>query len=83
MKHLTNNDIKVPVNYFDLTEEEKKQLHIISRNILFNMLKYNPDKIEIINQVITHSIQISEQNENYEMCFALKEILKLVNEKRN
>lgn len=83
MKHLTNNDIKVPVNYFELTEEEKKQLHIISRNILLNMLKYHPDRIEIINQVITQSIQICEQQENFEMCSALVEILKLVNEKRN
>ena len=83
MKHLTNNDIKVPVNYFELTEEEKKQLHIISRNILLNMLRYNPDRVEIINQVITQSIKVCEHQENYEMCFALTEILKLVNEKRN
>jgi hypothetical protein len=83
MKTLTSKDIKVPVNYFELTDEEKEQLHIISRNILMNMLKYHPDRVEIINQVITQSIQISEQNENYEMCYALTEILKLVNEKRN
>lgn len=83
MKHLTNKDIKVPVNFFELTEDERKQLYVISRNLLMNMLKYHPDRVEIINQVITQSIQICEQEENYEMCYALTEILKLINEKRN
>jgi len=83
MKYLTSKDIKVPVNLFELTEEEKQQIYILSKNILFNMLKYHPDRVEIINQIVTQSIQISEQNENYEMCYVLREILKLVNEKRD
>lgn len=80
MKTLNHNDINLPINIFDFPPEQREEIYKISAEILIDMVRFQPNKKELINQVITHSINILEKQEDYEMCYALTQIKKVVNE---
>lgn len=80
MKTLNYNDINVPVNIFDFPPEQREEIYQMSASILLDMVRFQPNKKELINQVITHSINILQKQEDYEMCEALTQIKKVVNE---
>jgi hypothetical protein len=80
LKTLNHNDINVPENIFDFPPQQRKEIYQMSASILLNMVRFHTNKKELINQVITHSINILEKQEDYEMCEALTQIKKVVNE---
>lgn len=80
-------ELELPINYYDLSENEKK---MICESLIDALLKYleknfnrNLDKIMVLNAIIDSSILTNEEEENYEVCSVLTDIKKMLNEPTN
>jgi hypothetical protein len=76
-------EFEVPVDIFSLTDIEKNIAFNYTKNLLVDLvnkqLPMNKDRLGVLKEIIETSISISEQNEEYEVCYVLNEIKKLLN----
>lgn len=80
-------EFEVPVDIFSLSEIEKNITFNYTKNLLVELvnkqLPMNKDRLGVLKEIISTSISISEQNEEYEVAYVLNEIKKLLNEEPN
>jgi hypothetical protein len=77
-------ELEIPLEYFDLTKEEKDylineivnvMLTIIDKNVIPNV-----NRIDILNQILDSSIETNIEDEVYEICAVLYDIKQKLNE---
>lgn len=80
-------EFEVPMDIFLLSDEEKHIAFNYTKNLLVELvnkqLPMNKDRLGVLKEIISTSINISEQNEEYEVCYVLNEIKKLLNAQPN
>lgn len=87
MRHIKIGDLEVPIEYFNLTKDEKDFLinEILNAMLILIDKSANPgiNRMDILLQVIESSIETNEELEEFEICSVLSDIKKLINEERN
>jgi hypothetical protein len=85
--HVQVGEIEVPVNYFLLDEEDKKDLCMGFIETTLELLNRNMpvyiSRVTILNKLLDSSIITNKENENYEICQILEDCRKIINEKTN
>jgi len=83
-KSVKVGELEVPLDYFELSKEDKRDLclNIVDAIITILVENLNPkiDKMDIMERLLDSSIQSNEQEENYEVCQVLNDIKKIINE---
>lgn len=83
-KSIKVGEMDVPLDYFQLTKKEKRDLCLTIADAIISILveNVNPklDKMDIMDRLLDSSIQSNEQEENYEVCQVLKDIKQIINE---
>lgn len=87
MRHIKIGDLEVPLEYFNLTKDEKDFLinEILNAMLILIDKSANPgiNRMDILLQVIESSIETNEELEEFEICSVLSDIKKLINEDRS
>jgi hypothetical protein len=85
--HVQVGEIEVPVNYFDLDEEDKKDLCMGFIETTLELLNRNMpvyiSRVTILNKLLDSSIITNTESENYEICQILEDCRKIINEQTN
>lgn len=75
---------EIPSDYIHLSPEQKDEVCTkILEKILMKMNRYLPpyiNKFEMIDQLLVESLISNEEEENYELCSVIRDILKKINE---
>lgn len=83
-EHVKIGSVDIPENYFDLQEEEKKEICELLANRLYLLVDKNSDpdidRLFILNKIIDSSIITNELDNNFEVCQVLVDMRKLLNE---
>jgi len=83
-KHIKVGELEIPVDYFSMDEEYKKELCLILVDAIITAIDkhVNPklNRVEILDMMLDSSIQTNEQDENYEVCQFLNDIKQIINE---
>jgi len=84
MENIKVGEIDVPVGYFYLPEEDKRDLclNLVDAIITVLVQHLNPklDTMDILERLLDSSIKSNEEEENYEICEVLNDIKKIINE---
>ena len=84
VKHRKVGEIEIPLNYFTMSEEEKKTLCLGLFETMIDTLNRNAkpefDRFMILDKLLDSSIITNEEEENFEICAVLRDIQKLINE---
>jgi hypothetical protein len=77
-------ELEIPVEYFDLTKEEKDYLINEILNVMLTIIDKNViptvNRIDILNQILDSSIETNIEDEVYEICAVLWDIKQKLNE---
>lgn len=80
-------DIEIPITYFNLSEEEKKNLctDIIATilHLLNSKIKKEHNKLELLEEILKSSMITNERTEEFEICGVFQDCLKFIDEYRN
>lgn len=80
-------EIEIPINYFELSKEEKDYLieQLYNKFIQTIEARINPafETKEIMKSILTSSIISNRKDENYEICQILIDIEKRLDENRD
>jgi hypothetical protein len=80
-------EIEIPINYFELSKEEKDYLieQLYNKFIQTIEARINPafETKEIMKSILTSSIISNTKDENYEICQILIDIEKRLDENRD
>lgn len=83
-KHKKVGEIEIPLNYFKMSEEERKTLCLGLFETMMDTLnrtaKPEFDRFMILDKLLDSSIITNEEEENFEICAVLRDIQKLINE---
>jgi hypothetical protein len=84
MLHKKIGDIEIPVNYFQLSTEQKAELceniyKLIHKAISANIHPQIDNNL-IMHKLLESSIMSNEETENYEICQVLSDIKQIINE---
>jgi hypothetical protein len=83
-KHVKLGDLEIPVDYFNMSKEDKEVLcNVIMDGMLTVLdrgLKSDIDRIEIFDKILESSIITNQEQEEYEICQVLVDIRTLMNE---
>ena len=88
---MKNNDIfegvSIPTNYFELSQEEKKEICLgLLETIYDTIIKNTPahfSKLELFNRVLEQTIQHHEKIEEYEVCGLLYDTKRILDEAKD
>lgn len=84
---LPTDQIDVPTNYFELSQEEKKEICLgLLETIYDTIIKNTPthfSKLELFNRVLEQTIQHHEKTEQYEVCGLLYDTKRILDEATN
>jgi hypothetical protein len=76
--------LEIPVEYFDLSKEEKDYLINEILNVMLTIIDKNViptvNRIDILNMIIDSSIETNIEDEVYEICAVLYDIKQKLNE---
>jgi hypothetical protein len=77
-------ELEIPVEYFDLSKEEKDYLINEILNVMLTIIDKNVipsvNRIDIMNQILDSSIETNIEDEVYEICAVLYDIKQKLNE---
>lgn len=77
-------ELEIPVEYFDLSKEEKDYLINEILNVMLTIIDKNViptvNRIDILNQILDSSIETNIEDEVYEICAVLYDIKQKLNE---
>jgi hypothetical protein len=77
-------ELEIPVEYFDLSKEEKDYLINEILNVMLTIIDKNViptvNRIDILNQILDSSIETNIEDEVYEICAVLWDIKQKLNE---
>ena len=77
-------ELEIPIEYFDLTKEEKDYLLNEILNVMLTIIDKNViptvNRIDILNQILDSSIETNIEDEVYEICAVLYDIKQKLNE---
>jgi hypothetical protein len=77
-------ELEIPLEYFDLTKEEKDYLINEILNVMLTIIDKNViptvNRIDILNMIIDSSIETNIEDEVYEICAVLYDIKQKLNE---
>jgi hypothetical protein len=77
-------ELEIPLEYFDLTKEEKDYLINEILNVMLTIIDKNViptvNRIDILNQILDSSIETNIEDEVYEICAVLWDIKQKLNE---
>ena len=77
-------ELEIPIEYFDLTKEEKDYLINEILNVMLTIIDKNViptvNRIDILNQILDSSIETNIEDEVYEICAVLYDIKQKLNE---
>jgi|LakMenEpi03Aug12_release.lakeMendotaPanAssembly.Ray.scaffolds.fasta_scaffold941233_2 hypothetical protein len=83
MRKIKLSEIEIPVDYFELNEEEKEAVCIGTLNfmleILDKQLKPEVNRMLALESLIESSIITNQEDELYEICAVLTDVRKLIN----
>ena len=81
------NEIKAPHNYFELSDDEKKDVCVGLLETIYELLikqKGNEySKLELMQSVLTATLEYNEKIEEYESCQVLLDTRKLLDEHKD
>jgi hypothetical protein len=84
MKQVEIGEIEIPLEYFNLSVDEKETLCLEIMNamieVLDKTLKPNFDRKEVLDLILQSSIMTNIKTEQYEICQFLSDVRKLLNE---
>ena len=87
MDHVKIGEIELPIDYFDLTPEEKRDMCYGLIEIMLDLLnKQVPtyvSKFELLHKLLESSLITNTEEENYEICEILKNCQEILNEQTN
>jgi len=87
MRRLLSDQINMPSNYFELSEEERLDICVgVMETIYEEIIKASGvqfDKIELFHRVLDATIEYNEKTENYEVCGLLADTKKLLDATTN
>ena len=76
--------LEIPIEYFDLSKEEKDYLINEILNVMLTIIDKNViptvNRIDILNMIIDSSIETNIEDEVYEICAVLYDIKQKLNE---
>ena len=76
--------LEIPIEYFDLSKEEKDYLINEILNVMLTIIDKNViptvNRIDILNQILDSSIETNIEDEVYEICAVLYDIKQKLNE---
>jgi hypothetical protein len=76
--------LEIPIEYFDLSKEEKDYLINEILNVMLTTIDKNViptvNRIDILNMIIDSSIETNIEDEVYEICAVLWDIKQKLNE---
>jgi hypothetical protein len=85
--HIKVGELEIPMDYFKLEEEDKKEICSFLLDTILNILdkELNPmtERIEVLKVLLESSIITNEKDETYEVAAVLRDIKKLVDEQNN
>jgi hypothetical protein len=77
-------ELEIPIEYFDLSKEEKDYLINEILNVMLTIIDKNViptvNRIDILNMIIDSSIETNIEDEVYEICAVLYDIKQKLNE---
>jgi hypothetical protein len=77
-------ELEIPIEYFDLSKEEKDYLINEILNVMLTIIDKNViptvNRIDILNQILDSSIETNIEDEVYEICAVLYDIKQKLNE---
>jgi hypothetical protein len=77
-------ELQIPLEYFDLTKEEKDYLINEILNVMLTIIDKNVvptvNRIDILNTILDSSIETNIEDEVYEICAVLWDIKQKLNE---
>jgi hypothetical protein len=77
-------ELQIPLEYFDLTKEEKDYLIDEILNVMLTIIDKNVvptvNRIDVLNTILDSSIQTNIEDEVYEICQVLWDIKQKLNE---
>jgi hypothetical protein len=83
MRKIKLSEIEIPVDYFELNEEEREAVCIGTLNfmleILDKQLKPEVNRMLALESLIESSIITNQEDELYEICAVLTDVRKLIN----
>jgi hypothetical protein len=83
LSHRKVGEIEIPLNYFTMSDEDKKALCLGLFETMLDTLnrtaKPEFDRFMILDKLLDSSIITNEEEENFEICAVLRDIQKLIN----
>jgi hypothetical protein len=77
-------ELQIPLEYFDLTKEEKDYLINEILNVMLTIIDKNVvptvNRIDVLNTILDSSIETNIEDEVYEICAVLWDIKQKLNE---
>jgi hypothetical protein len=77
-------ELEIPIEYFDLSKEEKDYLINEILNVMLTIIDKNViptvNRIDILNKILDSSIETNIEDEVYEICAVLYDIKQKLNE---
>lgn len=87
MAKLTLDQIKAPDNYFQLSDEEKKDICMGLLETIYDIIirtkGNNVSKLELIESVLDSTLKYNEELEQFEHCQVLYDTKKLLDEQKS
>ena len=84
MRRLTQQQINMPPNYFELSDVDKIDVCVGLLDTIYTIIIKTSsdqlDKMELFNRVLDATIEYNEGIENYELCALLNDTKKLLDE---
>jgi len=84
MIRLTQQQIDMPENYFDLSMEDRLDVCVGLLETIYTIIIKNSseqlNKVELFHRVLDATIEYNEKIENYELCGLLNDTKKLLDE---
>lgn len=76
--------IDIPTNYYSMNEQEKEVVCVDLFNKIITLVDRElppyMSRIQFIDEVLRSTLITNEEEENYEVCSVIKDIMKIINE---
>lgn len=84
MKRIPVGEIEIPINYWSISEEEKRELCNLIIDAFIKIIDKNINeeinRTMILHKLIESSIITNEEEEKYEICQVLMDLKKILDE---